>query len=281
MTASFCGFSIVAPREANFHVTLQNYQQPLDIVIGMDERVFFKVNGTNTIYLTGNYVIPLDEGGPTDDESESEEGDYDMPPGEDELDELDLMDEDDESDALDDVDNPRITEVDSDEETSAKAKAKASKKAAKGKNKRPAGDSDEEMSLDNIMGKVMKPADQPMTNGEQKLSKKQQKKLKKNNGEAAEVKAAGTTKETEQKSAKDSPSAKSDKKVQFAKDLEQGPTGSTHQKDAPTGTLGVKEVQGVKIDDKKLGKGRQAKQGDRVGMRYIGKLDDGKVFDGM
>ena len=47
-----------------------------------------------------------------------------------------------------------------------------------------------------------------------------------------------------------------------------------------TGTLGVKEVQGVKIDDKKLGKGPTAKPGNTVSMRYIGKLEDGKVFDG-
>jgi FK506-binding nuclear protein len=76
---------------------------------------------------------------------------------------------------------------------------------------------------------------------------------------------------------------KPDKKVQFAKNLEQGPTPSPPKKenDKVTGTLGVKEVQGVQIDDKKLGKGRAAKKGDQVSMRYIGKLEDGKVFDGM
>ena len=234
----------------------------------MGERVFFKVTGTHTVYLTGNYVIPLEDGDQTD-ESDSEDGEgyYDLSPDEDEL---DLMDEDDESDALDDIENPRITEVGSDEEETS---AKVSKKGSKGKNKRPADDSDEEMSLDDMMGKALKPADQPTTNGEQKLSKKQQKKLKKNNGEAVEVKG--------DKSAKDTAGSKTDKKVQFAKDLEQGPTGSAHKKDSQqTGTLGVKEVQGVKIDDKKLGKGRQVKSGDRVAMRYIGKLDDGKVFDG-
>ena len=43
--------------------------------------------------------------------------------------------------------------------------------------------------------------------------------------------------------------------------------------------LGPKTVNGVKIDDKKLGNGQVCKKGDRVGMRYIGKLTDGKVFD--
>ncbi|OAX77078.1 hypothetical protein ACJ72_08628, partial [Emergomyces africanus] len=119
------------------------------------------------------------------------------------------------------------------------------------------------------MSKALKSGSEPATNGETKLSKKQQKKLKKNNGEAVEIPV------------KPSDPAKSDKKVQFAKNLEQGPTPSPPKKDgekkAPaTGTLGVKEVQGVTLDDKKLGTGRVAKKGDRVSMRYIGKLENGK-----
>jgi FK506-binding nuclear protein len=109
---------------------------------------------------------------------------------------------------------------------------------------------------------------EPATNGEAKLSKKQLKKLKKNDGTAA----AGA--------AEEAPSSnKSDKKVQFAKELEQGPT-PTKGAEKGKATLGVKTVQGVTIDDKKLGTGPAAKSGDRIGMRYIGKLQkDGKVFD--
>ena len=85
------------------------------------------------------------------------------------------------------------------------------------------------------------------------------------------------------------------KKVQFAKELEQGPSGAAtngtskaakekagDKKDGEKAkaTLGLKTVQGVKIDDKKLGSGPAAKNGNRVSMRYIGKLSDGKVFDG-
>jgi FK506-binding nuclear protein len=43
--------------------------------------------------------------------------------------------------------------------------------------------------------------------------------------------------------------------------------------------LGVKTVNGVKMDDKKLGSGPACKKGHKVSMRYIGKLADGKVFD--
>jgi FK506-binding nuclear protein len=226
----------------------------LDITISEGEPVFFKVTGTHTIYLTGNYVIPTDEGRqPYDEEDEDDEDDYDLSPDEDELDLDELMGEDEESDDLDELENPRITEVDSEEEAPKLVETK-------GKNKRSAP-ADEE-----------KPKAKQVANAEEGLSKKQQKKLKKNNGDAAAVEPK-----------KDAKEGKEAKKVQFAKNLEQGPTPSGNDKkpaEQTTGTLGVKEVKGVKIDDKKLGKGPVAKPGNTVAMRYIGKLEDGKVFDG-
>jgi FK506-binding nuclear protein len=143
----------------------------------------------------------------------------------------------DESDDLDDIDDPRITEVDSEEEAPKLVETK------KGKNKRAAESLDEQMAQ----------AD------EAKLSKKQQKKLKNNKGEAIAAEES-----------------KADKKVQFAKNLEQGPTGSTAKK----AETGVKVVRGVTVDDRKIGKGRAVKEGDTVGVRYIGKLENGQVFDG-
>lgn len=237
----------------------KNYQQPLDITVAEGERIFFKVTGTHSIFLTGNYVMPLDDHHHDDDEDEDED-DYDLSPDEDELD-MDIMDEDGEEDDLDGLDDPRITEVDSDEE----APKLVNTKSEKGKNKRAAAEAEE--SLDDLMTKEKK----PVAKAEEGLSKKQQKKMKKNNGEAAEP---------EQK--KDGKDAKEGKKVQFAKNLEQGPTPSPQEKkpaDATTGTLGVKNVGGVTIDDKKLGKGVAAKAGNSVSMRYIGKLENGKVFD--
>ncbi|KAJ5387619.1 hypothetical protein N7509_010160 [Penicillium cosmopolitanum] len=225
-----------------------NWQQPLDFTVCEGERVFFKATGNHTIYITGNYVIGLDEGRPEFDEDEDDEDEYDLSPDEDELDMDDIMALDgDDSDDLDDMEDPRITEVDSEEEAPKLVEAKA-----KGKNKRAA----EEESLDDLMAKTAKGK---ATKAEEKA---QQKKLKKNDGAAAAVEPKKE--------------AKTDKKVQFAKNLEQGPTPSG---DKPTGTLGVKEVRGVKIDDKKLGKGVAAKSGNTVAMRYIGKLEDGKVFD--
>lgn len=206
------------------------------------EKVFFAVSGTHTVYLTGNYVIADEE---EDSEYDSDE-EYDLPPGADDED-SDISDE------LDGIDGAeRIEEVDTDEEAPKLVETKKGKK-------RPAEDDAE--NLDDLMAKDGK-----------KLSKKQQKKLK---TEAAAKEAAAS---------KESPaSAKSDKKVQFAKELEQGPTGPAKQqaeKDKKAPTPGVRTVQGVTIDDRKIGTGRTVKAGDKVGMRYIGKLQNGKVFDG-
>ncbi|KAL2352099.1 hypothetical protein BJ546DRAFT_238735 [Cryomyces antarcticus] len=249
----------------------KNYQQPIDITIGEDEEVYFKVNGTHTVYLTGNYLIPAggdQDHGDDGDDYDSEEDGYDLPPDEDELDS---------EDELDELEDPRVTQVESEEEEA----PKLVKAAKKGKNKRAAEESEDEEAggLDALISKSIKP--EAATNGEAKLSKKQLKKLKNNAGEA--VAAENKTGKKDEISP-----AKSDKKVQFAKNLEQGPTPSpkvdaktdTAKTDKPKGSLGVKTVQGVKIDDKKLGTGPAAKKGDRVGMRYIGKLEkDGKVFD--
>ena len=271
------------------------------MTIGEDQTAYFKVSGTHTIYLTGNYVVPADRGHNHEHElydGKDEEDDYDMSPDEDEF------EYDEESDELDDLEEPRITEVVSEEEPPTLVKKdeieKKEESVKKGKNKRAREESDDEKipsapaSLDDIMAKSLKPAE-PATNGETKLSKKQLKKLKNNAGKAVDVAVEQKDiKKEDAAAAKDSP-VKSDKKVQFAKNLEQGPasspatlkghskaktdTDSKKEETKPKASLGTKVVQGVKVDDKKLGKGPAAKKGSRVGMRYIGKLKDGKVFD--
>ncbi|KAH6898794.1 hypothetical protein B0T10DRAFT_454114 [Thelonectria olida] len=217
--------------------TERNYQQPLDITVNHGEKVFFVVTGTHTVYLTGNYIMDDDE---EDDEDEDDEEDYDLSPDELEY-ALGQADSDEESDDLDGVQDPRITEVESDEEAPKLVPVK------KGKNKRTAEDATE--GLDALISKE-----------DAKEAKKQQKKLKNNKGEAVSTED-------------------SKKKVQFAKNLEQGPTGSAEKAKQAKATTGVKVVQGVTIDDRTIGKGRSVKNGDSVGVRYIGKLQNGQVFD--
>ena len=257
-------------------------------MVAEGEKVFFKVSGNLTVHLTGNYVMPLDE--PSDDEDEDED-EYDLSPNEDDLDGLDaLVDGGAESDELDDLEDPRVMELDSDEEAAPKAKAASKDKAApattgKGKNKRPAEDDAEEASLDNIMAKSLKKDEAVATEAPKKLSKaekKAAKKLKNNEGEAA------TPPQPEKKDIAQT-NGDSGKKVQFAKNLEQGPTPSkadaaktdtkTDDKKKSSVSLGIKDISGVTVDDRKIGSGPAAKKGSRLEMRYIGKLDDGKVFD--
>ena len=241
---------------------------------------------------------------------EDEEEDYDLSPDEDELDELEYDSESDELDAMEDPRvKSRVTEIDDQEEENLEAAAKlengAAKEIGKGKNKRPATDSDDEpVGLDEIIGKSLKPKEEP--NGEVKLSKKQKKKLKNNAG-----KPVVTVSETETKIVKKDGESPSGKKVQFAKQLEQGPSNAKAKpqevakkvdekekkggekkqghkndegkKDDAAGgkqNSGPRKVQGVSIDDKVAGKGPKAKAGSRISLRYIGKLADGKVFDG-
>lgn len=243
--------------------TSQHYQQPLDITVREGEEVYLCVTGTHDIYVTGNYVAFPDEDSEDEDEDDGlEQLGYDIGSDEDELD-IDEMDED-ESDDLDDLEDPRITEVDSEEEA---PKLVAADK--KGSKKRAA----EEVSLDDLIAQ---------TNGDEKVSKKQAKKLKKNDGQAA-AGAAEPAKKADKPAEKAEAPSSDKKKVQFAKNLELGPTGSpkVEQKAEAKKEVakGPRNVSGVTIDDKKEGKGKAAKKGDRVEMRYIGKLKNGKVFD--
>jgi FK506-binding nuclear protein len=184
---------------------------------------------------------------------------------------------------LDDIADPRVTELESDDE---QVPQLVKEKPNKSKNKRTA-EEDAEEAIDGILKKA----------SEEQNDKRQAKKLKNNAGRAvpgAEVNGTGNhtkeSKTTESKTEEpkagkkgktdgkkeDNTPQSNGKKVQFAEKLEQGPTPS---KNAPAPTKGPRNVNGVSVDDKKVGTGQTAKKGDRVGMRYIGKLKDGKVFD--
>ena len=172
-----------------------------------------------------------------------------------------------EEDELDDIADPRITEMESEDEAPKLVEAAKDKKKNK---KRPADESDEDQD---ILDKILK-KDEPVLNGEQKLSKKQKKKLKNNAGHPADAPVADA-----QAGAKKEPTAKKDtptkdgkdegkeaingsgKKVQFADKLVQEPPKvekKTEKTDKKTWT-----TNGVKIDERKVGTGPKAKKGVR------------------
>lgn len=69
---------------------------------------------------------------------------------------------------------------------------------------------------------------------------------------------------------------KKEKKVEFKKELEEGPSKKKEEKSKPK-TQSLEG--GIIIEDRVVGSGKIAKKGSKVGMRYIGKLKNGKVFD--
>jgi len=249
------------------NIFFKAYQVPLDLTIRLDEECYFRNSGHTTIYLTGNFVISPPE-------EDDEEEDYDSDEEDDGLiqlanggleDELEYSGES-EDDVLDGLVDPRVMEIDMDEEEAPeliKAAVKPTKKRAA-------------ETLDESPESILK----AHVNGLTKEEKRQAKKQKKNDGQAV---AAGATEEPK-KGKKEAAASKKDdtpitngKKVQFAEKLEQGPTPSKNG--PPTKSTGPRKVNGVTVDDKKVGTGPTIKKGDRVGMRYIGKLKDGKQFD--
>lgn len=104
--------------------------------------------------------------------------------------------------------------------------------------------------------------------GDEKLSKSQKKKLKKQKAE--DGKAVTTAEEsTPAKQAAPEKADKKDKKEKSDKKDKKEKAGGKEQELSG----------GVKIVDAKVGTGPKAKNGDKLSMRYIGKLQNGTVFD--
>lgn len=96
---------------------------------------------------------------------------------------------------------------------------------------------------------------------EQKLSKKEKKKLKKLKAENGEAIPVGDAKSSEKKGERKK-EGKADKKEKKLKLSE------------PKVLAG-----GVKIAENKVGEGAAARPGNRVSVRYVGKLQNGTIFD--
>lgn len=110
--------------------------------------------------------------------------------------------------------------------------------------------------------------------------KKKAKKLKAENGAAVPVSADANADAQKSHEKKDKKDKKKKKGVEFEGDSkkEEAKGGDVKQKQGDKGAM--RELpNGLKIQDAKVGDGPQAKSGTRVGMRYVGKLQDGKIFD--
>ncbi|CUA75428.1 peptidylprolyl isomerase [Rhizoctonia solani] len=223
-------------------------QLPLDLVLPEGEEVEFVVKGKNQVHLYGNYI----QQNPDDEEDEDEdEFDVEGLPSD-----LELEEDDEEA-----GDSSRFEEV---EETPASVKT--------GKRARE----DEEMAD----APAVTAADTSATMS--KKEKKRAKKLKNEAGKAAPAPAATETTTTTTTTTTSSPNKeKKDKPIEKkepakpAEKKEGGKKDGEKKKKSEPKTL----PGGVVIEDKKVGSGPAAKAGKKVGMRYIGRLKNGKVFD--
>ncbi|KAK4705646.1 FK506-binding nuclear protein, partial [Phenoliferia sp. Uapishka_3] len=220
------------------------------------EVVEFAVSGPNAVHLVGHYVRQEDFDQDPYSDSDGEDGEFDS---DDESIDSDMMGDesmegmsgliaggDDSSD-----DPKRFTEI--------KEVLKEAKKAAAANPKKRAAE-DEAVAASLVSDDV---ADASMSST---LSKNQKKKLaKKLKGPDGAAAAAPEEKKVEKKEKAAVPEKK-ENKVEASPAKKEGPK--------PVTLAG-----GLIILDSKKGDGAVAKSGKKVGMRYIGKLDNGKIFD--
>ncbi|KAH7339406.1 hypothetical protein B0J17DRAFT_654992 [Rhizoctonia solani] len=228
-------------------------QQPLDLVLPEGEEIEFVVKGKNIVHLYGNYIQQNPDEDDEDEDSDEDEFDLEGLPS-------DLELEDDEELG----DSSRFEEV---QDTPASTKT--------GKRARE----DEEMAD----ASVVTAADTSATTS--KKEKKRAKKLKNEAGKAAPAPAATETIETAttvtttttsspNKEKKDKPVEKKEAAKPAEKKEGGKKDGEKKKKSEPKTLPG-----GVVIEDKTVGSGPAAKAGKKIGMRYIGRLKNGKVFD--
>ncbi|KAF8840507.1 FKBP-like protein [Paxillus ammoniavirescens] len=228
-------------------------QSSCEIILEQDNEYILEVVGKNSIHLYGNYIdqAPVDQppmGSDMDSDSEDEEDAFRL--GEVSSD-VEIEVDQHELDLEDDAD--RFEEVQGEEEEPKEPSAKNLK--------RPREDA---METDE---------------GEEKLSKSQKKKLAKKlkTADGSAVPAPAEEKETKVEE-------KKEKKVEEKKDKKKDKKEKKEKGEKDTKEIEKKgEIRtldgGVKVRDTKVGTGKMAKKGDKVDMRYIGKLSNGKVFD--
>ncbi|KAG9118563.1 peptidylprolyl isomerase fpr4 [Ceratobasidium sp. 392] len=227
-------------------------QLPLDLVLPEGEEIEFVVTGKNPIHLYGNYIAQNGTGGDSDSESDEDEYDLEDVPSDVEVGLGELEDLE--------GDSGRFEEIET-------APPKSGKRAR-----------EEDDAADVSMASG---ADVPVLS---KKEKKRAKKLKNEAGKAAPAPtetttttiAATTTTVTPANSKDAKPAEKDAEKKEGKKEGKKD--GEKKKKDLASNEPKTLPG-GVIIVDKTVGTGPAAKAGKKIGMRYIGRLKSGKVFD--
>ncbi|GMM30287.1 peptidylprolyl isomerase [Martiniozyma asiatica (nom. inval.)] len=215
------------------------FQQSIDITITPEEEVFFVVTGSYKLHLSGNYV-----------DHPNDESDDEIYSSSEDEDEYDLTPDEDEiiSDMeydLEELDNIEDVEGKIEELVEEDKKRKAEPEVQDKNSKKAKKEKSVKFNRELEQGPTG-PAKE-----EKKETKKEAKKAEPKKEEKKEAKKAEPKKEVK----KAEPKKVEPKKI-------------------------VKTLAGgVVIEDKSVGSGPVAKKGQKVGVRYIGKLKNGKVFD--
>lgn len=227
-------------------------QQMVDLVFAVGEAITFYVSGSQTFHLTGNYI-----------DEEADEDDEELAYGYDDLDDFDDEEDDDEEDEDDededdDDEGPVITELDSeDEEDEESEEEPQAKRPSKPEPKK----------------EVKKAKIEPVKKEEPKKAQEQKKPEEKKKPEQAKKEAPQSPKKEQvKKDAPQSPKkelAKPEAKKEQPKP-QQAAASKPEKKTLPSGLV---------LEDIKTGDGKKVKAGRKVGIYYIGKLANGKVFD--
>ncbi|KAJ2161183.1 peptidylprolyl isomerase fpr3 [Coemansia sp. RSA 552] len=246
-------------------------QQMLDIVLTEGEEITFETNGNNEIHLAGNFVDDEPEESDIEDSDDEDEVDLEdfsieelqelvkeglispdklMALGEDEED-LDYDSDDAETDG-------RIREVTEEEEALMVEEAEPEPPVKEIKIKKQA-------KKEQQAEKKRKAAEEAAVEAEKEAAPAKSKKAKKAEKAAAE------------KAAAEKP-AKAEKTAKAEKPAAEKPAAEKPAAEKPA-KADKKLAGGVVAEIKTEGAGAGVKKGQRVGMHYIGKLTNGKVFD--
>ncbi|KAG0297359.1 peptidylprolyl isomerase fpr4 [Linnemannia gamsii] len=250
-------------------------QQKLDVAFAEGEEITFSVTGDNVVHLSGNYLP--DTGAHDGDEDDYDEDEDDMYGGYDQDDDGNIVisqgtkqladligdedededseddpdftgedDEEDEDDSEDDSDevssNPYAAQAEGDEDGSDEDENDEENEEENSSDDDEDEDEDEEEEDDGEDDEDDEP--EPVKKVTPPASKKQK---------VSEEKAIPIKTKQETAPVKVKDEAK-----------------KAHKKTLPNGLV---------IEDTKVGEGARAKSGKKIGMRYIGRLENGKVFD--
>ncbi|GAA95042.1 uncharacterized protein L969DRAFT_95982 [Mixia osmundae IAM 14324] len=262
-----------------------NEQVNLNLILPAGSPYIFSVAGDNAITLLGHYIRqidPYDYDRPPYDSDEDSEGLYDSDIDSDEeidSDEMGVYDDEEglalegDSEEEDEMDeDSRFEEVSEDD-----VAALAAEQAAAAKKSSPKKPVAVAVTETIITTPTAAEEDADASTASAKLSKNARKKQARREKEAAAQALLDKDKETKtQTAAADAKALKATTKAVQEKEDAPKAEAKVPTKAEPTK---IKLPSGLIIEDTKVGQGPKAVKGKKIGMRYIGRLANGKVFD--